>query len=148
VSCKRVDRDWYVSAARRNNAMFILTQAVIIGSGAATILLSALLKPAAFANWGSGRVLLVILPAIGTFVSTLSVQFALRQMASLRENGRIKVEELSAESRRRFASATTNEQYAEVHQWLASEITLLEREQSRDFYGLHTAAGPARRRNR
>src|SRR5581483_371283 len=79
---------WYDKATTRNYYTWFAAQAVALLSGFATALLAALLKEDTFRAWGTGRVLLIVLPLLGTLGSTLLVQTRIVELEALRERGR------------------------------------------------------------
>lgn len=85
---------------------------------------------------GTGRLLLIILPIIGSLASTYLVQSRIKDLSALREHGRITVENLKSLAILKFASAKKDEEYSEIHNWLIKEITNLESRHANIFYSL------------
>jgi hypothetical protein len=125
---------WYDGAATRNYYFWSAAQALALLSGFATALLAALMKEESFKTWTPGRVLLVVLPVVGSLASTFLIQSRIRDLMGLRERGRESIQRLTSEARVSFAAVTSSEQYSEIHRNLVAEVGALEREQSRSFF--------------
>jgi hypothetical protein len=124
---------WYDSATTRNFYAWSIAQALALVSGFATSILAVLLQNERFKSWGTGQVLLVLLPIVGSLASTFLIQSRIAELEALRERGRETIQRLANEARVEFAAASLPEQFSEIHRKLVSDVSTLEQEQSRTF---------------
>jgi hypothetical protein len=125
---------WYDRSVRRHYRTWLPLQLITLLSGFGTSILAAIMSDAAFTDFGAGRVVLVVLPAVGSAASTIAVQARLYDRYQLRERGRLGVQALYLEGQRRFAAATTPAEYSDIHGDLESRLNLLESEQGAGFF--------------
>ncbi len=76
-------------------------------AGFLTSVLAALLKDDYFVGFTWGRIVLIILPFVGSFASTILVQAKVQNLWKLREDGKRAIEDLVEEGRRRFSAAVS-----------------------------------------
>lgn len=94
----KVRREWYRQARRLYNTLWnSFTLLIVICTAAASIV--------AALNYGklsseALQILMVVLPAIASLLSTILVQFRVRENWQLRELGRLDIEELLLEAQR------------------------------------------------
>jgi hypothetical protein len=137
--------DWYERSVNRHYAIWLPLHLAALLIGAATTVVAALASDEALAGHGIGRVLLVILPLLGTALSTAVVQSRLHQRYQLRENGRRQVQVLWNEGRRRFAAATAPEEFSAIHEELEKRLDQIEGEQGASFFSLVATAAPTQK---
>ncbi len=111
--------------------------------GAATAAVAAFASDAPFSSFGVVRVSLILLPILGAFVSTVTVQSQLSRRFQLRENGRRRVQDLWNEGRVRYAAVKTDAEWTAIHDDLARRLDGIEQEQGASFFAfVHPAAQP------
>jgi hypothetical protein len=76
---------WYDGTSTRNYYVWFAAQAMSLLAGFATALIAALLGTEQFKAWSSGRILLVVLPVLGSLASTYLLQSRIGELAALRE---------------------------------------------------------------
>jgi hypothetical protein len=113
-----------------------IAQGVSIVAGFLAAIVAALANDQTFRDLNWLRVLLILLPIIGLLAATFLVQTHIRQLAELRENGRIQVEHLKEIAKIKFAAAKSEKEYSELHTWLVEEIKRLERDQHTKHVGI------------
>jgi hypothetical protein len=99
----------------------------------ATTLLAALSNKEQFDAWA--KYLLVALPLVASIAVNLLSQVRIYDLWRLREQGRIQVQDLAIEARRRAAGATDEESKAAFAD-LQKRLTEIESTQSAGFFGL------------
>jgi hypothetical protein len=110
--------------------------------GASTAVIAALATEESFKSFGVIRLLLVILPIVGAFLSTVVVQSQLSERFQPRENGRRRVQHLLNTGRQRFAAAQKPEDYSAIHADLVKQLDAVEDEQGSGFFScVHPARG-------
>jgi hypothetical protein len=62
--------------------------ALALLSGFATAIVAAVLRDDQFKSWGSGHIVLVVMPLLGSLASTFLVQSRVAEIEALREKGR------------------------------------------------------------
>ena len=124
---------WYERAAARNFWSWFIAQGIAFLAGVATSILAAVMNDDAFKGYTWGRLVLIVLPALGSIASTFFVQMRVAEFEDLREQGRAAIQRLIAIGKQRYAGATSPETYSEVHGWLIDEVSKLEAEQNRRF---------------
>lgn len=102
----------------------------------ATALIAALSDKEQFGAWG--KYVLVILPLLASIATTLLSQLRLYDLWKLREEGRIKLQDLAIEARRRAAGASDDECKV-VHAELQKRLNEIETAQSTSFFGLFSS---------
>src|SRR5215813_3140507 len=121
--------DWYERSVKWLRRLWhpLYWSGLLIGS--CTAVVAALATEESFQSFGAIRSLLVILPILGTFLSTIAVQSQLSQRFQLRENGRREVQNLLNDGRQRFAAAQKSEDYSAVHNDLIKRLDTIEEQQ-------------------
>ena len=137
---------WYAKSVTWHYAIWLPLHLAALLIGAATAVVAALATEESLKGLGIGRVLLVILPLVGTALSTAVVQSRLHHRYELRENGRRLVQSLWNEGRRRYAAATSPQEYSAIHEDLEKRLDRIEAEQGASFFSLvsTTTAGQAK----
>ena len=125
---------WYDRSVRRHYRTWLPLQIITLLSGFATSILAALMSDEAFKGLGTGRIALVVLPALGGAASTIAVQARLYDRYQLRESGRAAVQALYLEGQRRFAAAQVPEDYTSIHQDLQERLGAIETAQGEGFF--------------
>jgi hypothetical protein len=82
------------------------------------------------------RFLLIILPALGSSLTTFIVQAKLFERYELREAGRIAIQSYCAEARQKVASLKSDEEVSTFHDELRKRIDEVEGRQSSSFFHL------------
>src|SRR5437016_4721181 len=85
---------WYETAAQRHFYVWVAIQAIAISAGVAAALVAALANGQQLLGVGTVRLLLVVLPLLGSTASALLVQTRVRDLMALREQGRQRVQHL------------------------------------------------------
>ncbi|MBV8275589.1 MAG: hypothetical protein JO170_10085 [Verrucomicrobia bacterium] len=119
--------NWYVSS---------IIQLASIICGLLASVCAALSKAQPFSDWPLWTYLLIVLPLLGSGLSTFLIQSRMRQLHQLRERARIEVETLMYDARARFAAVASPEEYSTLHQELIAEIKKIETKQSEGFFGI------------
>lgn len=127
---------WYETAAQRNYYLWTTARIMVVLSGFGTAVLAALLRDADFKDYGWGRILLIVLPFLGSLASTFMVQTRIRDLMALRERGRESLQHLITTARSQFAAASNPDDYKQLHESLAQQVSVLEQEQSRNFLSI------------
>jgi hypothetical protein len=125
---------WYEAAANRNYWFWCIAQAVAMLAGFGTAIAAGLLKDEQFKGFGWGRILLIVLPIIGSLASTFLIQVRVRELLGLREQGRQAIQHLTETGMVRFAAANSPEEHTEIHRWLVDQVAAVEREQTKGFF--------------
>lgn len=128
---------WYAKSVRRCFVLWGSLQLLAILSGFLTAIL------AAFAAFSSdqkfpllGRIVLVVLPLLGSLAATILLQFRVYDLWRLREQGRLAFQRLAAEGRRRLASASGEEACGQIYEDLQHRAMEVEEAQAGRFFGL------------
>jgi hypothetical protein len=141
IEIDKVYYSWYENSVKRLRLLWhpLYWSGLLIGASTAAV--AALATEQSFKSFGLIRMLLVLLPILGAFLSTIVVQSQLSQRFQLRENGRRKVQHLLNEGRQRFAEARSVEEYSNIHADLAGRLDQIEEEQGSSFFAfIHSAA--------
>ena len=72
---------WYDGTSTRNYYVWFVAQAMSLLAGFATALIAALLGTEQFKSWSTGRILLVVLPVLGSLASTYLLQSRIGELA-------------------------------------------------------------------
>ena len=125
---------WYINSVKRVSFMYGSLQLISLLAGFGTSILIALLggSPLTFGT----KTVLVCLPALGSLAATVLIQFRVYDLMRLREEGRIKVENLVAVGKRTFAASKNEQEFISLHQQLQESIHEIESDQSIRFFGL------------
>lgn len=126
---------WYEKAVRDNQRLWLFTQSVAILAGFGTAVLAALSNETWFQNavW---RVILTILPLIGTLAGTISATSKVAAKWALREQGRQAIQQLVDSGRQQFAAATTPAEYSAIHASLVKNVSAIEASQAEGCFPL------------
>lgn len=135
---------WYEAASRRNKYLWMTAQIVAVVAGFATAIVAALIDHLGAGGSTLLRVLLIVLPIVGSFAATLLVQTRALERKALREHGRQRIQGLLERAKADFAEATTDERFTAIHQKLINEVQDLEAKQAMEFVRIAPEAGPTR----
>jgi len=127
---------WYARKQRRAEKRWEFLQTLTVVAGFGTSIIAALMQEKYFAGLGWGRILLVVLPSIGSVASFLLSQTRLLESKALRERGRETIQYLTSTARTKYASISEPQQFAQLHEWLINEVRQLEQSQSKEFIAL------------
>ena len=122
---------WYEGASLRNYLASNVCSLVTLIAGVGASVTAALIEQGTFA--GYGRILLVVLPAIGSLASVLLTQFRFAELEDLRERGRIHIADLVARARLELAAATDDAACKALHERLLARVLEIEEGQHRGF---------------
>jgi Na+/melibiose symporter-like transporter len=125
---------WYESATVRNYWIWSIAQGTVIIAGLLTAVAAALATEESFKSFGFLRLILIVLPIIGTFAATFLVQTRVRDLFALRERGRQAIQRLVTKGRADFAAAIKPEEYTAIHLQLAKEVEEIEAAQTQSFF--------------
>jgi len=133
---------WYEAAVSRNQRLWLATQVVAIVAGFGTAVLAAL---SGQQEWFGSvwRMVLTVLPLIGTLAGSIAANSKVAARWSLREQGRQAVQRLVDSGRQRFAVATTPAEYAEIHASLVKAVDAIEAAQAEGWLPLFPEGAPA-----
>ena len=135
----KIERDferWYERHEGICRWSYLGLQFFVFTVSIATALVAALSDREQFAAWG--KYILVALPLLASVATSLLTQLRLYDLWKLREEGRIQLQDLAIEARRRAAGATDDECKA-VHADLQKRLNTIESSQSASFFGLFSA---------
>jgi len=125
---------WYAKSVHRVMRAYSLLQMLSLLAGFLTSILTALTTTQAFGtNW---RIVLIVLPSIGSLAATVLLQFRVYDLWHLREEARIAFQDLVNEGRKRLAAAKTDHKCFEIHESLQLRATAMEKEQKDRFFAL------------
>ncbi len=127
---------WYAGSVNWLRRWWRLAAYVQIISGFAAALLAAVATEDWFRGYGLLRVLLIVLPALTAAATVAVAQSHLYERYQLREEGRRAMQHLWNVGRQRFARAKTAEEYASIHQELASQVDEVEKQQGDNFFNV------------
>jgi hypothetical protein len=82
------------------------------------------------------RVILIVLPALGSAFTTFIVQAKLLEQFQLRENGRLAIQSFSTEAKQKFACLKSDEELCAFFEELRKRVDEVEAKQSDSFFGL------------
>jgi len=135
---------WYKRKQSNYSTVWMSLQALAVVAGLATSVLAAVIHDEYFMGIGWGRIILVILPIVGSFASTLVGQTRAFELASLREQGRETVQYLVSLAKADFAAISDPKDYSQLHRWLVQQIHQLEQEQAVGFLTVASSRQDAR----
>ena len=125
---------WYDRSVRHHYQTWLPLQVITLLSGFLTSILAAAMSDSTFTNFGAWRVVLVVLPALGSAASTIAVQARLYDRYQLRERGRAAMQALHLEGQRRFAAATEPSDFSAIHEELEKRLNAIELAQGEGFF--------------
>jgi hypothetical protein len=131
---------WYEKSVNRHNRLWLPITWFGLFSGFATSIIAALATEESFKHFTIIRILLVVLPALGSALISISVQSGLQERYQLREMGRRGVQKLWNEGRASYAEATTPEQYSSIYRDLAARLDQIEKQQAIGFFSIAAAS--------
>lgn len=124
---------WYRRASRNNFYLWLIAQIVAVFAGFATAIVAALIDHLADVGLTFLRILLIVLPIVGSFAATLLVQARVLERKALRERGRQAIQGLVAKAKADFAGAKNDADYSATHQKLIKDVQAIEAEQAFEF---------------
>lgn len=127
---------WYDKSVKRHYHLSVPIQTIALFAGFATSVLAAVATQDTFKNFGVVRLLLILLPALGSAVTTIAVQSRLYERYQLRENGRRTIQAIYNEGRARYAAAGTPQDYTAIHTELVKRVDDVEAGQSAGIFSL------------
>lgn len=127
---------WYDRKQRGYKLQWQVLQTLTVVAGFGTSLVAALLEEKYFSGLRWGRLLLVILPSIGSLASTLLIQTRCLELMALRERGRRTMQYLLSFARLRYAALAEPAEITEFHHWLVQQTAKLAEEQVAGFMAL------------
>jgi hypothetical protein len=127
---------WYASSVRTHYWISLPLQWIVLLSGFATSILAALATREVLTQFPFIRILLIVLPALGSAAATVAVQARLYDRYQLREDGRRSIQNLYNEARGKYAAAQTPHAHAAIYQEIVNRVDEIERQQSNSFFSL------------
>jgi hypothetical protein len=130
---------WYRRSVRVNYYIMLSAQLIALIAGFTTSLVAAVFNDA-FGAPNSDKpdkavkIILIVLPFIGSLASTVLIQSHVSERWRLREEGRIAYQSLITDGRRRFATATKPDEFAEIYKDLEKKALQIEKRQSVRFF--------------
>lgn len=118
---------WYAKASNRNKVAFVILQGTAILAGTGTAVVAALVK-----ELEALRLVLVLLPLLGTFVTALLAQTRVREVLAIRELGREQVQRLISDAKAEYAATSANADmhFTQLHKKLIADVSHIERQQA------------------
>jgi len=132
---------WYVRATRRSYRWYIALQVTILATSFAAAVVAAIADRNNFSSWM--RTALIVLPLLGALASSILTQAKLYDQWRLREDGRLKFQELVSEGRQRLASTEDSALLSAAHRELHERAQRIEREQADGFFAFFTSGSTA-----
>ena len=126
---------WYERHARACYRWYIMLQAVVFVSSIITAVIAALSNGKNFDLWA--KYVVVVLPLLGAFATTLLSQLQLYQLWRLREEGRIAFQAIALDADLLGPAAKTDEECSKIHEGLLCRLNEVEVRQSATFFGLY-----------
>jgi hypothetical protein len=127
---------WYARSVRRNYILWLTAQIMALCASFGTALAAALMSDDSFKGLAAGRITLVVLPVLGWLAATVTAQSRVYQRWKLREEGRRQFQFLWDDGMRRFAAATSPQEYSAIHADLVKQANHIEDGQSVGFFDL------------
>lgn len=124
---------WYESASRKNFYFWQTMQIVAVVAGFATAIVAALLDHLQGVGETFLRLLLILLPLLGSFAATLLVQTRALERKVLREQGRQAFQGIIAQAKADFAAATDDTELTTLHHQLIESVQAIEAQQVVEF---------------
>jgi hypothetical protein len=126
---------WYEKSRRRVMVSYAILQLISLLSGFGSAIVAAVIDTKDFRGWA--KVLLIVLPALGSLAAGLLVQFRVYDLLRIREEGRLDFQELVTRGRIMLAKARSDEECADIHEQLLARASEIERSQSQRFFALN-----------
>lgn len=136
LQCMEQEYLWYETASKRHETLWTVAQGIVITASLSTSAIAALAHEETFNNYGWLRILLVVLPLLGTFASSVLLQTRVRDLLALREQGRQSIRTLTDLGRAEFAAASTPERCTTIHRDLACKMDKIDKEQTLGFFAV------------
>jgi hypothetical protein len=130
-------KPWYTKNVGRSLYLWYVCQALSILCGFATAIIAAFADQAFFA--ATGKLLLIIIPTIGSLAATIILQFRIFDLWQLRESGRTTIEKMVSLGFQIYASNKTEQEYSDIHKEFIEQVYKLEEEQKTQFFQLSNA---------
>jgi hypothetical protein len=127
---------WYERSVNLHYYVSIPIQTIALLAGFATAVLAAVATQDTFKQFGLVRLLLILLPALGSAATTVAVQSKLYERYQLRENGRRSIQAIYNEGRAKYAAAATPQEYTTIHTELIKKVDDVEAGQSTGIFSL------------
>jgi hypothetical protein len=128
---------WYARAANTNKIWWVIGQSTAIVATGATVFIAGLVDKDLFTQY---RWLLVLLPLVGSFATTMLAQTRVRDILALREAGREHVQALISKAKVNFAALKDNE-VSEAHAKLVDEVSRIEKSQAANILSIANQVG-------
>ena len=129
-------KPWYSKNVARSLNLWYVCQSLSILCGFATAILAAFSDKEFFSS--IGKVLMIIIPTIGSLAATIILQFRIFDLWQLREKGRVTIEKMISMGFQLYASNKTEQEYSELHKEFIEQTYKLE-EQKTQFFQLSSA---------
>lgn len=130
-------KPWYTKSVSRNLRIWYTCQALSILCGFLTAIIAAFVDKEFFEN--AGKILLIVIPSIGSFAATIILQFRIFDLWQMRENGRVEVEKMISLGYQLLACNMTDLEYSKLHKQYIDQLYNLEKEQGTQFFKLSSA---------
>lgn len=126
---------WYTKAVATLRRSTMPLQLIALLSGFATSILAAIFTGRETPLPDAIRVIIIVLPALGSALSTFIVQAKLFERYQLRENGRLAIQSYHTEAKAKYAFLKTDEELFKFHDDLRKRVDKVEALQSDRFFG-------------
>ena len=120
---------WYESVSSRQHFYWNTCSFLSVVAGFAASIVAAFISEGAFKDYG--KILLIVLPAIGSLAAALLTQFRFEEFEDLREVGRIEIQDMIDWASGQLAGANDEARCLEDYEELRKKVTDLETRQHR-----------------
>jgi ABC-type dipeptide/oligopeptide/nickel transport system permease component len=130
-------KPWYTKSVSRTLKLWYVCQFLSILCGFAATVIAAISSEEFFNV--TGKILLMVIPSIGSLAATIILQFRIFDLWQLRENARVSIEKMISTGLQLYASNKTETEYSELHKAFIEQIYNLEADQKTQFFQLSSA---------
>lgn len=127
---------WYETSVKTLKRITIPLQFGALVAGFASSILAAAFTSEAGPVNPAIRIVLIVLPALGSAFTSFLVQARLFDHFQLRENGRFRIQSLATEARLKYACLTTDAEFGSYLDDLRKRVDEVEATQGEAFFGL------------
>jgi hypothetical protein len=128
---------WYESASTSKKVWWIFGQSTALVATGATVFIAGLVDKELFTQY---RWLLVLLPLVGAFATTMLAQTRVRDILALREAGREQMQGLISKAKVDFAALKDSE-VSEAHAKLVTAVSHIEQAQAANILSVASQIG-------
>lgn len=122
---------WYELAEKRNTYVWYILQCLVLICGFLTSLFIAIFGDDPSVSW---KIILIILPSVGSLSATILMQFKVQDLWKIREVGRVRFLELIFEGKSRLLNCKKEKDYVELLKYLQNKTVEIESQQGLSFF--------------